>query len=219
MTNSVAGSSPPSDRHGHCSTPDEATATGSPNRTSFYIFQDDCQRLSLHLPSDVSDAVSDDIGSDHSTIVPSSISTNPRRDSHNSAAGPTNSTEYSNAYLRDNAAGQTPDNSSFDDEVRMAHSGESQPLKEAVTAQHETASDRSREETNSSDETLWKTWWLELLSNLLALGCIAAIAMILSLHDEKPLPDWPALISVNSLAAIFTAVFKASLIMPVAEGM
>ncbi|KAF6827084.1 hypothetical protein CMUS01_09144 [Colletotrichum musicola] len=58
-----------------------------------------------------------------------------------------------------------------------------------------------------------------MLSNLLALGCIAAIAIILSLHDEKPLPDWPALISVNSLAAVVTAVFKASLIMPVAEGL
>ncbi|KAF9876617.1 hypothetical protein CkaCkLH20_06025 [Colletotrichum karsti] len=77
------------------------------------------------------------------------------------------------------------------------------------------------EKTNggASHETIWSAWWLEMLSSLLALGCIISIAIILFLYDEKPLPDWPALISVNSLTAIFTAVFKAALIMPIAEGL
>ncbi|KAF6829451.1 hypothetical protein CMUS01_08161 [Colletotrichum musicola] len=35
----------------------------------------------------------------------------------------------------------------------------------------------------------------------------------------RPLPAWPSLISINSLIAIFTALFKASLIFPVAEGL
>lgn len=53
---------------------------------------------------------------------------------------------------------------------------------------------------------------------MLAVGCLVSIILILSLHQGQPMPSWPELISVNSLVAIFTAVFKASLIMPVAEG-
>ncbi|KXH38468.1 hypothetical protein CSIM01_05593 [Colletotrichum simmondsii] len=43
--------------------------------------------------------------------------------------------------------------------------------------------------------------------------------MILAFHDGKPLPHWPDLISINTMAAVFTAIFKASLMMPVAEGL
>ncbi|KAK1955987.1 hypothetical protein LY78DRAFT_544774, partial [Colletotrichum sublineola] len=57
------------------------------------------------------------------------------------------------------------------------------------------------------------------LSSILALGCIIAMVVVLSIYQGKPLPKWPKLISINSLIAIFTAMFKASLILPVAEGL
>ncbi|KXH65228.1 hypothetical protein CNYM01_13633 [Colletotrichum nymphaeae SA-01] len=65
---------------------------------------------------------------------------------------------------------------------------------------------------------VWKTWWMEILSSLLAIGCLIAIVIILAFHDGKPLPHWPDLISINTMVAVFTAIFKASLMMPVAEG-
>ncbi|KAH0424822.1 hypothetical protein CcaCcLH18_11320 [Colletotrichum camelliae] len=75
-------------------------------------------------------------------------------------------------------------------------------------------------ETRHQDDgdSIWHVWWLEILSSLLAFACLGAIIVILLLHQGKTLPDWPKFISVNSLVSIFTAVFKGSLIMPVAEG-
>lgn len=67
--------------------------------------------------------------------------------------------------------------------------------------------------------SVFATWWTEICSSLLALGCILAIVVVLVVHQGRPLPGWPSLISINSLIAVFTAVFKAALIFPVAEGL
>lgn len=72
--------------------------------------------------------------------------------------------------------------------------------------------------TKKPKRPYWRIWWLEVLSSLLALSCLIAMVSILAIHQGEPLPNWPDLISVNSLISIFTAVFKASLIMPIAEG-
>lgn len=93
------------------------------------------------------------------------------------------------------------------------HSEESQSLKENITP---TKNSINRWHLSKA---LWNVWWLEVSSSLLGLGCLLAIVIILSVHDERPLPNWPDLISINSLIAIFTAVFKAALILPIAEGM
>lgn len=59
---------------------------------------------------------------------------------------------------------------------------------------------------------------MEILSSFLALGCLIAIIIILVFHEGKSLPHWPNMISINTLVAVFTAIFKTSLVMPVAEG-
>ncbi|KAL0765067.1 hypothetical protein CaCOL14_012326 [Colletotrichum acutatum] len=69
-----------------------------------------------------------------------------------------------------------------------------------------------------SVEWIWSVWWVEMFSSVLALECISAIVIILSVYRGQPLPNWPKLISINSFIAVFTAVFKAALILPVAEG-
>ncbi|KAK1715508.1 uncharacterized protein BDZ83DRAFT_588081 [Colletotrichum acutatum] len=70
-----------------------------------------------------------------------------------------------------------------------------------------------------SVEWIWSVWWVEMFSSVLALECISAIVIILSVYRGQPLPNWPKLISINSFIAVFTAVFKAALILPVAEGL
>ncbi|KAH0428466.1 hypothetical protein CcaCcLH18_09024 [Colletotrichum camelliae] len=77
----------------------------------------------------------------------------------------------------------------------------------------------SVEQQHRSPLSLWKTWYLEIMSSLLAFSCLLAIVIILFIYQGQPLPKWPEYLSINSLMAIFTAVFKASLIMPVAEGL
>jgi hypothetical protein len=61
-------------------------------------------------------------------------------------------------------------------------------------------------------------WIAEILSYTLALVALAAIVITLALHNNKPLPQWPSLISINSLVAIFTSILKAAMLLPVAEG-
>lgn len=71
---------------------------------------------------------------------------------------------------------------------------------------------------SNSNRLYWQTWWLEILSSLLVLSRLIAMITILAIHQGQLLPKWPDIISINSLISILTAVFKASLIMPIAEG-
>ena len=61
-------------------------------------------------------------------------------------------------------------------------------------------------------------WTIELLSVLLAGIALAAIVITLLVHEDKPQPQWPKVISINTLVAIFTAILKAALMVSVAEG-
>ncbi|OBR10854.1 Carboxylic ester hydrolase [Colletotrichum higginsianum IMI 349063] len=191
--------------------PDKLTATGI-DESSLLIHQDGYLEPSWRPSRSVSGTAGEVVDNDHTTIAPSDISTPPRRHSSSSAI---ESTKYmglrSDVDPTDNdTPGERIALTSFDNESNTAFITESRPLKETITSQ---------DVTDKANETIWDAWWLETLSSLLALGCIIAIVVILSLHQGKPLPDWPALISVNSLTAIFTAVFKASLILPIAEGL
>lgn len=62
-------------------------------------------------------------------------------------------------------------------------------------------------------------WSIEIASCFLACAAFSAIVITVAIHQDKPLPQWPRLISVNSLIAIFTALLKAAILMPVAEGL
>ena len=62
------------------------------------------------------------------------------------------------------------------------------------------------------------SWLAEVTSLVVAWVAFVAIIVTLVIHQGRPIPQWPQLISINSLIAIFTAILKAALIMPVAEG-
>ena len=66
--------------------------------------------------------------------------------------------------------------------------------------------------------SLAKSWAWEVSSFMLALVALVAIIVTLKTQDRKPLPKWPSLITINSLVSVFTAILKASMIMPIAEG-
>lgn len=61
-------------------------------------------------------------------------------------------------------------------------------------------------------------WLLEVFSCLVACTALFGIIITLYLHEGRPLPQWPSMISINSLIAIFTAIFKAAILLPIAEG-
>lgn len=61
-------------------------------------------------------------------------------------------------------------------------------------------------------------WSIEIASLVLAFVSFVAIIITLLMHQNRPLPHWPSLISINTLIAIFTSVMRASMLLPVAEG-
>ena len=61
-------------------------------------------------------------------------------------------------------------------------------------------------------------WAPELASVMLALAMLAAIVILLTTRQDKPLPSWPSVLGINSLVAIFSSVFKVALLYPITEG-
>ncbi|KAK4934472.1 hypothetical protein LTR10_024274 [Elasticomyces elasticus] len=59
---------------------------------------------------------------------------------------------------------------------------------------------------------------VEIFGASLAVIALMAIVVTLTIHQGRPLPQWPHMISINALIAIFTGVFRFSLLIPVAEG-
>ena len=61
-------------------------------------------------------------------------------------------------------------------------------------------------------------WLLEILSCALAIASLTAIIVVLAYHQNKPLPEWPKLISINAMVSVFTVLMKGGLLMPLSEG-
>jgi hypothetical protein len=62
-------------------------------------------------------------------------------------------------------------------------------------------------------------WVFEAICCLFALFNLLTIITILAVHQEKSLPHWPYVISINSLISIFTALMKAAMMLAVSAGM
>ena len=60
-------------------------------------------------------------------------------------------------------------------------------------------------------------WLPEIISFLFAVVAFLAIVILLAVRKDKPLPNWPSLIGINSLVAIFSSVLRVALLFPVAE--
>lgn len=76
------------------------------------------------------------------------------------------------------------------------------------------ASRRRRPWENDSN----RLWFMEIGSLAIAFIAFIAIIITLAMHQDRPLPHWPSLISINTLVAIFTAIMKAAMLLPIAEG-
>jgi hypothetical protein len=53
---------------------------------------------------------------------------------------------------------------------------------------------------------------------MLAFACLVAIIAVLAIFQGKPLPSWPKMMSINSMVAVFTAIMKAALVVPLTQG-
>ena len=64
-----------------------------------------------------------------------------------------------------------------------------------------------------------KHWWLEVAACVISILSLIAIIVTLQPHQNKPLPQWPYNISVNSLISVYVVVLKASALLVIAEGL
>ncbi|KAF2088718.1 hypothetical protein K490DRAFT_55353 [Saccharata proteae CBS 121410] len=78
----------------------------------------------------------------------------------------------------------------------------------------------TRKTTNLGDvEDLWGSWWLfELSSWVLSAIFLAVIIAVLATCDNKPLPEWPFSITLNTFLSVFASLMKACMVIPLTEG-
>ena len=87
---------------------------------------------------------------------------------------------------------------------------------------------RKRKDILLSQHQLWRyidklnrvitDWWLfELLSWLVSMISLTTIVVVLLVYHNRPIPEWPLSITLNSIISILSTIAKAALIMPVAE--
>jgi hypothetical protein len=62
-------------------------------------------------------------------------------------------------------------------------------------------------------------WTAEVATCVFALLALAGLAVVLSRFEDRPLPDWPKLVTVNSIISIFALLIRASVGLVLAEGM
>lgn len=66
---------------------------------------------------------------------------------------------------------------------------------------------------------IWrKGWTAETYSCIFALLALLGLVATLLTHQDKPLPDWPQIVSINSIVSIFSMLIRAGVSMVLAEG-
>lgn len=61
-------------------------------------------------------------------------------------------------------------------------------------------------------------WLPEIASLGFAVLDFVAIVALLVTRQDKPQPKWPSFLNINSVLSIFTTLFRAAILFPVAEG-
>ena len=63
-----------------------------------------------------------------------------------------------------------------------------------------------------------RNWWLEILCLCVVNAALLAIIVTLSTHNDRPLPEWPYKVSVNTLVAVYVVILKGAMLLIVTEG-
>jgi hypothetical protein len=61
-------------------------------------------------------------------------------------------------------------------------------------------------------------WWKCLVACAVMLCSLMAIILILALHQDRPLPNWPFSITLNALISTMLAILKSSMLAIIAAG-
>jgi hypothetical protein len=62
-------------------------------------------------------------------------------------------------------------------------------------------------------------WWQEILCCALSIVSLIVLTIILRKFDNKPLPNWPSGITLNTVLACVATLCRTTLLVPVTEGL
>ena len=68
-------------------------------------------------------------------------------------------------------------------------------------------------------KSIFKSWLWELLSCVAAVASLVAFAILLRIYDGSALNAWEHGITINSIISILVTMMKASVVVPLAEGL
>ncbi|KAH6622142.1 hypothetical protein C7974DRAFT_377748 [Boeremia exigua] len=63
-----------------------------------------------------------------------------------------------------------------------------------------------------------KSWTVEICSYFIAILALAGLVATLSAHQSKPLPQWPQLVTINSIISLLSLIMRACVGIVLAEG-
>ncbi|KAI1413437.1 hypothetical protein F5Y13DRAFT_198748 [Hypoxylon sp. FL1857] len=102
------------------------------------------------------------------------------------------------------------------DDFKLDETGQSQQQYSAHDPSSRPQSLPPRPSPASRDEN--GGWWLfEIIAWVVSAIALAVIIIIIAVTDEKPLPQWPMNITLNSFVSFMSTLMKAALIIPVTE--
>lgn len=90
-----------------------------------------------------------------------------------------------------------------------------------------TARKEEKEQSVHSQDSTSKTlqlsangsWAFEIISLLVSAAAVAGIIVVLAHFDNRPLPDWPLNITLNTLIALLSTLANANLAIPLQSGL
>ncbi|KAL0933653.1 uncharacterized protein CTRU02_210452 [Colletotrichum truncatum] len=90
---------------------------------------------------------------------------------------------------------------------------------ELVTTDENTGERRLPTQRSRSIFYILQGWWPELVWSLVSILCLVALVTVLSSYDGKPLPNWPAGFTLNTVIAFISTVCRTAFVLPVVEGL
>lgn len=67
--------------------------------------------------------------------------------------------------------------------------------------------------------SVWtKSWTAETFSYVFSILSLAGLIATLMVHQNKPLPDWPQLVTINSVVSLFSLLMRTGISVVLAEG-
>jgi hypothetical protein len=76
----------------------------------------------------------------------------------------------------------------------------------------------SRRASQSTSRMCTRSWTTETCSYMIAILALAGLVATLSAHQGKPLPQWPQLVTINSIISLFSLLMRACVGVVLAEG-